>query len=80
MPEFVISAPPSQYGEMTLPVAEGTTEISEVLLAESESSDIPTGTVWYLGWRSLACQCGLAALASRDDEITSSTCARQSSR
>jgi hypothetical protein len=27
----------------------------------------------------LACQDGLAALAARDDQITSSTCARQSS-
>ena len=33
---------------MTLPIAEGAKEISEVLLEEAESSDIPSGTVWYL--------------------------------
>jgi hypothetical protein len=46
--ELLISAPQSQYGEITLPIAEGAKEISEVLLEEDESSDIPSGTVWYL--------------------------------
>jgi non-ribosomal peptide synthetase component F len=47
--QFLISQPPSQYGEMTLPIAEGAKEISEVLLEEAESADIPGGgTVWYL--------------------------------
>ena len=46
--EFIISAPPAQFGEMTLPIAEGAKEIREVLLEEEESSDIPSGTVWYL--------------------------------
>jgi non-ribosomal peptide synthetase component F len=46
--EFVISAPQPQYGEMVLPIAEGATEVREVLLEEAESSDIPSGTVWYL--------------------------------
>ena len=44
----LIAQPPSQYGEMTLPIAEGAKEIDEVLLEEAESSDIPTGTVWHL--------------------------------
>jgi hypothetical protein len=49
MSQFLISQPPSQYGEMTLPIAEGAKEISEVVLEEAESSDIPGGgTVWYL--------------------------------
>jgi len=48
MSQFLISQPPSQYGEMTLPIAEGAKEIDEVLLEEAESSDIPSGTVWYL--------------------------------
>jgi hypothetical protein len=46
--EFVISAPQPQYGEMTFPIAEGATEVREVVLEEAESSDIPSGTVWYL--------------------------------
>jgi non-ribosomal peptide synthetase component F len=46
--EFVISAPQPQFGEMTLPIAEGAKEVREVLLEEEESSDIPSGTVWYL--------------------------------
>jgi condensation enzyme len=46
--EFVVSAPQPQFGEMTFPIAEGATEIREVLLEEEESSDIPSGTVWYL--------------------------------
>ena len=49
--QFLISAPPSQYGEMVLPIAEGAREISEVSLEEPESSDIPTGTVWYLNMK-----------------------------
>src|ERR1700733_1364372 len=48
MSQFIISVPPSQYGEMVLPIAEGAKGIREVLLEEAESSDIPTGTVWYL--------------------------------
>jgi hypothetical protein len=48
MSQFIISVPPSQYGEMVLPIAEGAKDIGEVLLEEAESSDIPTGTVWYL--------------------------------
>jgi hypothetical protein len=46
--QFIISVPPSQFGEMVLPIAEGAKDIGEVLLEEAESSDIPSGTVWYL--------------------------------
>src|SRR5580692_3782806 len=48
MSQFIISVPPSQFGEMVLPIAEGAKDIGEVLLEEAESSDIPSGTVWYL--------------------------------
>ena len=48
MSQFLIAQPPSQYGEMTLPIAEGAKEIDEVTLAESESSDIPSGMLWHL--------------------------------
>ena len=48
MSEILISVPQGQFGELNLPISEGATEISEVLLEESESSDIPSGTVWYL--------------------------------
>jgi non-ribosomal peptide synthetase component F len=46
--QFLIAQPPSQYGEMTFPVAEGAKEIDEVTLAETESSDIPSGMLWHL--------------------------------
>jgi hypothetical protein len=46
--QFLLSATPFQYGDMTIPIAEGAKEISELLLEEEESSDIPSGTVWYL--------------------------------
>jgi condensation enzyme len=39
---------PSQFGAMVLPIAEGATEVDEVLLAEAESSDILSGTEWHL--------------------------------
>ena len=49
MSQLHIVQPPSQYGERTLPIAEGAKTIGEVLLEETESSDIPGGgTVWYL--------------------------------
>jgi condensation enzyme len=48
MSQLLILQPPSQFGEMTLPIAEGATEIDEVLLEEAESSDILTGTEWHL--------------------------------
>ncbi len=46
--QLLIMQPPSQYGEMTLPIAEGAKEIDEVLLEEAESSDILGGTEWHL--------------------------------
>jgi condensation enzyme len=46
--QLLIMQPPAQYGEMTLPIAEGAKEIDEVLLEEAESSDIPGGTEWHL--------------------------------
>jgi condensation enzyme len=47
--QFLISQPPSQYGEMILPIADGAEQISEAVLEQDESSDIPGGgTVWYL--------------------------------
>jgi len=42
---------PSQYGEMSFPIAEGARLVGEVLLEETETSDIPGGTVWNLGMR-----------------------------
>jgi hypothetical protein len=46
--QFLLSVTPFQFGDMTIPIAEGAKEISELLLEEEESSDIPSGTVWYL--------------------------------
>jgi len=48
MSQFLIMQPPSQYGEMNLPIAEGAKEIDAVLLEETESSDILSGTEWHL--------------------------------
>jgi len=48
MSQLLIMQPPSQYGEMILPIAEGAKEIDEVLLEEAESSDIASGTEWHL--------------------------------
>jgi NRPS condensation-like uncharacterized protein len=46
--ELLILQPPSQYGEMILPIAEGAREIDDVVLEEAESTDIPSGTQWHL--------------------------------
>jgi condensation enzyme len=48
MSQLLLSQPQSQYGEMIFPIAEGAEQVDEVLLEEAESSDIPSGTVWYL--------------------------------
>jgi hypothetical protein len=58
MSQFLIAQPPSQYGEMTLPIAEGAKEIDEVLLEETESSDIPSGTVWHMNTQPDGSVCG----------------------
>ena len=49
--QFIISVPPAQFGEMVLPIADGARDVGEILLEEAESSDIPSGTVWYLNTR-----------------------------
>jgi condensation enzyme len=46
--QLLILQPPSQYGVMTFPIAEGATEVDEVLLDEEESSDVLSGTEWHL--------------------------------
>jgi hypothetical protein len=54
---FLLSVPQSQFGVMTLPIAEGATGI-ETQLDEEESSDVPSGMVWYLNTKpdgGLAC-------------------------
>jgi condensation enzyme len=46
--QLLISDTPSQYGTMTLPIAEGAKEVGERLLQAPVIHDIPSGTVWYL--------------------------------
>jgi non-ribosomal peptide synthetase component F len=46
--QLFILQPPSQYGELNLPIAEGAREIDAVLIEEAETSDIPSGTEWHL--------------------------------
>jgi len=46
--QLLISLPQPQFGQATFSIADGAEEIREVLLEEDESSDIPSGTVWYL--------------------------------
>jgi condensation enzyme len=48
MAQFVISDFQSQFGDLTLPIAQGAREIHERLLQEPEHPDIPTGMVWNL--------------------------------
>jgi non-ribosomal peptide synthetase component F len=48
MSQLRILQTPSQYGEMILPIAEGAKQIDELLLEETESSDIPSGMEWHL--------------------------------
>jgi condensation enzyme len=48
MSQVLFLQPPSQYGEMVLPIAEGAKEVDEVLLEEAESSDVLSGTEWHL--------------------------------
>jgi condensation enzyme len=55
MSQLLVMQPPSQYGEMILPIAEGAKEIDEILLDETESSDVIGGMEWHLnaqpdGW------------------------------
>jgi condensation enzyme len=47
--QFLVMQPPSQYGEMILPIAEGAEEVDAVLLEQAESSGILRGgTEWHL--------------------------------
>jgi condensation enzyme len=46
--QFVISDFQSQFGDLTVPIAEGAREIHERLLQEPEHPDVPTGMVWNL--------------------------------
>jgi condensation enzyme len=46
--QFCLTMAPSQFGDLTIPIAEGAREIRERLLQESESHDVPSGMVWYL--------------------------------
>jgi condensation enzyme len=48
MAQFIISDFQSQFGDLTLPIAEGAHEIHERLLQEEEHPDIPSGMVWFL--------------------------------
>ena len=58
MSQFLVMQPPSQYGEMTLPIAEGAKEVDEVLLPQTESSDILGGTEWHLNIQPDGSLCG----------------------
>jgi hypothetical protein len=53
MSQLLISVPQSQHGadQMTLPIAEVAKSVGEVLLEQTTSSDVPSGTVWYLNMR-----------------------------
>jgi hypothetical protein len=48
---LLIAQPPSLSSAMTFPIAEGAELVGEVLLDESETSDVPRGTVWNLNMR-----------------------------
>jgi condensation enzyme len=47
---FLLSVPQSQFDEMDLPIADGATGV-DALLDEEESSDVPSGMVWYLNMK-----------------------------
>jgi condensation enzyme len=46
--QFIISDFQSQFGDLTLPIAEAAREIHERLLQEPEHPDVPSGMVWNL--------------------------------
>jgi hypothetical protein len=48
MSQFCLSNFQSQFGDLTLPIAEGAREIHERLLQEPEHPDVPSGMVWNL--------------------------------
>ncbi len=48
---LLVSQPPAASGDVTFPIAEGARPIGEVLLQETESPDIPSGTMWNFNVR-----------------------------
>jgi condensation enzyme len=48
MAQFCLANFQSQFGDLTIPIAEGAREIREVLLHEPERHDVPSGMVWSL--------------------------------
>jgi non-ribosomal peptide synthetase component F len=46
--QLLISEAPAPGGPLNLPIADGAKGVGAALLEEAESSDIPSGTVWYL--------------------------------
>jgi condensation enzyme len=48
MSHLLISDSPARAGAVTLPIAEGAKGIGAADVEETESTDIPSGTVWYL--------------------------------
>jgi condensation enzyme len=48
MSQLRILQTPSQFGQLTVPIAEGATEIDETLLDQAQSSDILGGMEWHL--------------------------------
>lgn len=46
--QLLISEAPAPGGPLNLPIADGAKGVGAALLEEDESSDIPSGTVWYL--------------------------------
>jgi condensation enzyme len=47
--QFIIASLQSQFGEYTIPIAEGAHQVEERLLEEPEHHDIPSGMVWNVG-------------------------------
>jgi condensation enzyme len=46
--QFIIANFQSQFGDLSIPIADGAREIHERLLEEPEHADIPSGMVWNL--------------------------------
>ena len=46
--QVLIMQPPAQYGQVVFPIADGATEVDEVLLEQDHSSSILGGTEWHL--------------------------------
>jgi hypothetical protein len=74
MAQFVLADFQSQFGDLTLPIAEGAREIHERLLQEPEHPDIPTGMVWNLDVMPTGALSG--GVLFNPDEFDQSTAAR----